>query len=170
MKIKLLLVLFVVPMTVYSQSNPFDSIKYDQVIAYEFQGRGGRMIEYCLESDVSKISKSIVLKDNQVKSIENVLTADSSYGNTTMACFDPHLGIVYYYQGKVVGSIDICLECNYLIASEDIQATTEKIIVVSDEYSYPAKGFAKSARKQIYEFCKILEFEKFLKPLNSIFD
>ncbi|TXD83212.1 hypothetical protein ESY86_13555 [Subsaximicrobium wynnwilliamsii] len=98
------------------------------------------------------------------------MTSEKSYGNSTMPCFDPHFAIVYYLQEKRVGTISICLECNYLIASEKIPATELKIIEISDEYSYPAKGFSKATRKEIYDYIKHIGFTKYLKPLTSYLD
>ena len=165
-----ILTLLTIPGLIQGQSNPFDSLEYDKVIAYEFQGEGGRLIEYCLKNDSGRISNFLELSSSQVDSLEILLTSNSSYGNTTASCFDPHFAIVYYKDNRIVGSIDICLSCNYLSSSHFIPATKFKMISVSDEYSYPANGFSKEARKSIYETCKKLGFKKYLMPLTSIFD
>lgn len=143
---------------------------YHSIIAYEFQGDGERLINYCLEHEPQKISKSIELSKDQLNSLLTVLTSTSSYGNTTASCFDPHLAIVYYNNENIVASIDICLDCNYLSSSVEIPATSNKMIKVDQDYSYPARGFSKEARKAIHQFCSDIEFTKYLKPLKSIFD
>lgn len=172
MKMEKILILFILaaPVLVNAQPNPFQDLEYDLVVAYEFQGDGAKVIEHCLKNEKDKISKSFELEDSQIQYLEKLVISNSSYGNTTAFCFDPHLGIVYYNQGKVVFSIDICLGCNYLESSVEIPATRFNMIRVSDDYSYPAKGFSKETRKSIHAFCKQLGFDKYLEPLESIYD
>ncbi len=166
----LILILLQIPFMLVGQSNPFNSLEYDKVMAYEYQGEGGLQIEACLKDDNEKISNTIELTNSQVEELEAILTSDKSYGTTTASCFDPHLAIVYYSNNKIVASVSICLDCNYLISSLDIPATTKKQIKVNDDYSYPAKGFSPLARKGIHGFCKQIGFETYLEPLGSIYD
>ena len=154
----------------FGQSNPFKKLKYDKVIAYEYQGEGGLMIEKCLKNEKEKINKTMTLTDKETEKLENILTSEKAYGNSTMFCFDPHFAIIYFLKEKIVGTISVCLECNYLISSEKIPATELKMIKISDDYSYPAKGFSKNTRKEIYDFIKGIGFTKYLKPLNSYLD
>ena len=170
MKLTFALLVLSVPLLTNGQTNPFDSISYDKVIAYEFQGDGGRLIQHCLENERDKISKTIELSNNQVELMELTLTSNSSYGSTTASCFDPHLALIYYKDEKVQATVDICLECNYLISSIEIPAISHEMIRISEDYSYPAKGFSKLARKSIHQFCTEIGFIKYLKPLESIFD
>ena len=166
----LILLSLFLPALLAAQSNPFDTLKYDKIVAYEFQGLGGRLIKHCLKNEPDRISKSIVISKKKMKAFEGILIDNSSYGNTVAACFDPHLAIVYYDGGDIAGTIDICLDCNYLEASVEIPATSHKVIKVSEDYSYAAHGFSKKARKAIDDFCRSLGFERYLKPLNSIYD
>ena len=150
--------------------NPFDSLQYDSAVAYEFHGEGGRTIEYCLKKERSRISQSVELSNKQVRGLEKLFTSNASYGNTVAACFDPHFAIAYFKDDVIVSSIDICLDCNFLTSTQEIPATKFKMIKVSDDYSYPAKGFSKAARKSIYNICEGLGFTRYLKPLTSVFD
>ena len=150
--------------------NPFDSIDYDKVIAYEFQGEGARMITYCLENEPRRISKTLELTESQLDPLLRILTSDSSYGNITAACFDPHLAIVYYRNEDILATIDICLDCNYLSSSIEIPATKSKSIKVDEEFSYPARGFSKATRNAIRKFCTDIGFTKYLKSFNPMFD
>ncbi|MFD2566543.1 hypothetical protein [Pseudotenacibaculum haliotis] len=154
----------------HSQFNPFKDLKYDKVVAFEYQGEGGLQIQKALKKESSKITKRAMLSKEQTKALENIIISPKSYGNTTASCFDPHFAIVYYKNDKVLASVSICLDCNYLISSVEIPATKHKMIKVSDDYSYPAKGFSKEARKQLHSYIKALGFTKFLKPLNTIMD
>jgi len=171
MKHILLFLTIVFATKVYGQGlTSFDDISYDEVIAYEFQGDGGLGIEKCLKEQKDKVSRQKELKKDQIKYLEELIISNESYGNATAFCFDPHLGIIYYKDGNVVFSIDICLSCNSLEVSNEIAAIKYKMIYVSEDYSYPAKGFSKEMRKSIHEFCSEIEFTKYLKPLQSIYD
>ena len=168
---KVVIFLFcLIPIIANGQSNPFEKLRYDKVVAYEYQGEGELLIEQCLKEEKEKINKMLILKKNQIEKLERILTSKNAYGNTTASCFDPHFAVVYFLKDKIVGSIDICLDCNYLIASEKIPATEFKMIKVSNDYSYPAKGFSKNTRMEIYQYIKNLGFTKYLSPLTSILD
>lgn len=166
----ILLFILLISFLACGQSNPYDNLKYDKVVAYEYQGEGGLLIVNCLNNEKEKINKQVTFTKDQIEKIELILTSEKSYGNLTMSCFDPHFAIVYYLKNKIVGSINICLDCNYLIASEKIPATELNIIKISDDYSYPAKGFSKATRKEIYNYCKEIGFVKYLMPLTSFLD
>ena len=170
MKYLKIIIIFLFVNSVFSQANPFDKLNFDKVVAYEFQGNGELLIERCLKKQKDKINKTFELSKKQINNLEQILTSKESFGNSTFSCFDPHFAVVYYKSNKIIGSINICLECNYLISSEKIPATELKWIKISDDYSYPAKGFSKKTRKEIYNFCKIIGFNKYLKPLNSYLD
>jgi len=168
---KIIIFLFIaIPILTFGQSNPFKKLKYDKVVAYEYQGEGRLLIENCLKNEIEKINKTITLTKEQTDRLENILTSEKGYGNSTMSCFDPHFAIIYYLNEKIVGTINICLDCNYLISSEKIPATELKMIKISDDYSYPAKGFSKNTRKEIYDYIKGIGFTKYLKPLTSYLD
>lgn len=170
MKRIIILLISITPILTFGQSNPFNKLNYDKVIAYEYQGEGGLLIEICLKEEKDKINKTKTLTNKQTEKLETILTSEKGYGNTTMACFDPHFAVIYYLNEKIVGTISICLDCNYLISSEKIPATELKMIEISDDYSYPAKGFSKNTRKEIYEYIKGIGFTKYLKPLTSYLD
>ena len=107
--------IFLSPFLTIGQSNPFDKLNYDKVIAYEFQGNGELLIENCLKKEKEKINKTKTLNTKQTEKLETILTSEKAYGNSTMFCFDPHFAIVYYMKEKIVGTINICLECNYFV-------------------------------------------------------
>jgi hypothetical protein len=170
MKQAFLIVFLFSPCFLSAQNNPFERLKYDKVVAYEFQGEGGLDIETCLSEYPDRKNGEVELPDSIVQQIESILCSDSAYGQSTSACFDPHLGIVYYLNEEVVAAVSICLECNYLESSVFIPSTEQTMIEVSDNFSYPARGFSKETRKGIYDFCLSIGFEKYLKPLESIYD
>lgn len=167
---QLYLLLILISLKGLSQSNPFKTLDYDKVVAYEFKGDGEQKIKNCLKNDQSKISKSIILSKAQINRIESAITSKSSFGNRTMSCFDPHFALVYYKNDMIKATVDICLQCNSLQSSIEIPATKLTFTQLTDEYSVPNEGFSKQTRKDIYDFCEHLGFTKYLKPLNSFYD
>lgn len=163
-------IIFILPIVIFSQTNPFKDLKYDKVVAYEFEGSGEQMIKILLNSDPDKISKSAVLSKDQINQIELALTSKTSYGNRTMSCFDPHFALVYYKKEKIVATIDVCLQCNSLRSTLEIPATTLSYTQLTEDYAVPNEGFSKEARKKIHDFCKQLGFTSYLKPLDSFYD
>ena len=151
-------------------NNPFQSLDYDKVVAYEFNGNGGRTIDVILNSMPSKLDSTVELNDHQVKRIEGLLCKRSTYGNSTAACFDPHFALVYYLDEKIVAQIDICLMCNFLVSTLNIPVTNENKFDKGTDYERPANGFSSEARSEIDLFIRSLGFTKYNVNLNSIFD
>ena len=141
-------------------SKPFDTLKFDKIIAYDFEGS-----EEPNPSVITKDNKftSVILKQQflnkeQSKFLIESLTNNSTYGGTFAACFNPHLGFVFFNNDKIVFKVDVCLSCNYLISSLDIPAMTSKMINKETENEYPAFGFSNSGKKKIRKLCKELNF------------
>jgi hypothetical protein len=105
-----------------SSENVFSSIKYDRVIAYNYNGDGDIEIIDKNGQLAKNIKKSTELHKSQIIEITNLLCEKTTYGDDIAACFDPHLGIVFYEGEKVNGYISICLDCNYLVSSIMIPA------------------------------------------------
>ena len=120
----------------------FAGIPYDSTVAYSYDGEGGQEI---MDDGVlsGRISKTAVLNGKQTAAITDILSDKSTYGGPLAACFDPHLGLVFYREGKPAAYISVCLACNYLVSSVPIQ----------DE-----GGFSDKGAKAIADFEKGLGF------------
>lgn len=153
-----------------AQDTLLSQLKYDEVIAYEYQGDGNMTISKCLKDKPELINQFKTLEPTQVKEIESVLNDTTTYGNSIANCFDPHFALIYKLEGKTVCTIDICIGCNYLISTSHIPASEHKKLYTSGKYSMPANGFSKKGRKEIQSFVKSLGFTEYLRPLRSIFD
>ena len=150
-------------------SNPFDTLSYDKVIAYDYNGSPEMQIvmkEQVLAKK-ERIFKQIELTKKQISAFHKTLGNTKSYGGGTAACFDPHFGVVYFKQNKIVGHISVCLACNYFQSSPKIPAQNSHKTDVCDEcYAY---GFSKYGRKNISALVKELQFSHW--QLNSeLFD
>lgn len=158
--------------------NPFDTLQYDKVVAYDYNGMNNQPIvkdgELIKPSEGSgrfvKIYSQKELTKKQVATLHKIIGDTATYGGPTAACFDPHLGVVYYQKDKIVGHISICIDCNFLRASMSIPVSRAKKIYYgddSDNFLY-AEGFSKPARKKLNAFCKELQFTTCKDNLDSI--
>ncbi len=154
-------------------SNPFDSLNYDNVVAYDYNGSPEMqiVINGQLLSLKGRIYKQKELSTKQIRKLNKILGDSNTYGGSTAACFDPHFGVVYYKQIKIVRHISICLDCNYLMSSAKIPASETKKVFPGDDTDefYFAQGFSKDARLKISRLVKALQFSHW--QLNSdLFD
>ncbi|BDD05181.1 hypothetical protein [Aureibacter tunicatorum] len=171
-----LLIICVTNIVSLAQNNPFENLEYTKVVAYEYKGGPDnlRQIEKILTSNKEKegwrIDNSVVLSKKQIKKFEKLFTSESSYGSSTAACFDPHLAFVYFNEEKIVCVIDICLGCNYLQSSIKIPLIEDKIREGYEESKQAPIGFSKQARQEIIQFCKKMNFVKYIPKEKSKYD
>lgn len=158
------------PFLGYGQNNPFKVLERDSIVAYEYNGEAGFDIENCIENYPDKIKQSERISESKIEVLEESLSSVDAYGNSTASCFDPHLGLISWKDGEIVAAVSICISCNYLSSTLDIEAMSVKQIKVFDDFSYPAKGFSSETRKVIYEFCEKIGYTQYIGMLDSIFD
>ena len=166
----------------YSQVNPFDSLKFDKVVAYEFQGNGGRDIKYTLKyQSLGLLNKEKLLSSNEIDSFEKIICSPKSYGNESAMCFIPHFAVIYYLEKEPVAYVDVCFKCDHLKSSINIPAFKDIYISkygdedihydsVRNVYSFEiwaVDGFSAKGYKQLYSFVHNLGFTKYLQPEYS---
>ena len=140
--------LLILSTTSKSQNNPFLTLKFDKLIMYDFAGGKGSDL-YIVDDKgqlAKSISKQIRLEKVNITKLNKKLGEKKSYGNPTAACFDPHLGFVYYLKGKIVGHITICLDCNRLHSSIKIIAQQQGKVGQGKEAYYISDGLSESFR------------------------
>ncbi len=95
----------------------FAGIPYDSAVAYAYNGEGAREIvdEKGVLSD--RIAQSTTMDKKQINALREILFSPSTYGGPIAACFEPHLGFVFYRAGKPAAHVSICFDCNYLVSS-----------------------------------------------------
>ncbi|MCP9752833.1 hypothetical protein, partial [Ferruginibacter sp. HRS2-29] len=138
---------------------PFNTMDYDKVIAYDFDG-GRDDIAVIDEKGkfVPVITKQQFLTRQQADKITAALSSNSTYGDGTAACFEPHLGLVFYKNDTMVNQVNICLGCNYLISTIAIPATTHQVMNKGKEDEYALIGFTAAGKKAIKGLCRELNF------------
>jgi hypothetical protein len=148
--------------------HPFDTLQYDRAVAYDYNGmndnpivKDGQLIRRAPGQARSvEIYGQQQLTKLQIAAFHKILRDTATFGGPTAACFDPHLGIVYYKREKIVGHISVCISCNFLRSSMLIPASHSKKIYYSDDpnnYLW-AEGFSQQARERLNNFCKELQF------------
>jgi hypothetical protein len=151
-------------------TNPFSNLKYDKVIAYDYNGEWENQIINKNGKLDPTVTRESVLTQSQIIFINTVINDTNTYGGGMAGCFDPHFGIVYYQNDSVVAHISICLECNYLESSFKIPAVhAHDIEVQEDSLILPRSGFSKEGRKKINKLVKDLGFSHTIKK-GSAFD
>jgi hypothetical protein len=147
--------------------NPFLFVKFDKVIMYDYQPAG----EYPALVDKNgnlvsnaSIKKQVQLDSATINKLNRKIGDRKSYGQVTAVCFDPHLGIVYYLNGKIVRRVLVCIDCNALRAHIDIPARHQNKQSQGDNAYYLDDGMSKSFREFINSLLIKYNFSHQIKP------
>ena len=142
-----------------TKSLPFKNLEYNKVIAYDYEGNEEAFGSITKEGHfIPVVTKQKALNQKQSEQIIALLTDKKTYGESTAACFNPHMAVVFFKDSKVVFKVDICLSCNYLTSSEEIPAMLhKKITFETGNFTY-AIGFTASGKKRIKALGKELDF------------
>lgn len=140
---------------VVKAQNPLSSLKYDSVVAYDYDSRDQQLIVDDSGQLAKTVSKRINLPANSINEIITILGDDSTFGGDLAHCFDPHIGIVFYKENKVIEHLSICLDCNSL----------NSLIPLPN-----SSGFSKTGRLKINRLCKEWAFSHCMDSLDTEFD
>jgi len=98
---------------------------FDSIVFYDYNDDRGskdnRIIDHAGKLDNS-VKKSFRADPALAAKLNEMLKRKDSFGVTGASCFEPHLGIVYYLDGKPISSINVCMDCNRLYADFRIKA------------------------------------------------
>lgn len=159
------IILLLITIFAYADGNPYLKLKFDKVVMYDFSGSKD-WNQYIVDGNgrlVSSVTKQVGLDNASVKKINSFLGLKSSFGAGTAACFSPHLGFVYYFRGKVVAYITICLECNVLVSSKPLEAQKQGKVGEGKDAYYTADGLSQSFRLYINSLLKKFNFSHQIK-------
>jgi hypothetical protein len=167
MKLFIATLLFGLTYSSYGQTkNPFLSLKFDKVAIYDFEGGKGEQDFYIVDEKgqlAKSIRKQVQLDKSTINTLNTKLGDKKSYGGGTAACFDPHLGIVYFLKDKIVAHISVCLDCNRLRSSIDIQAQKQGKVGTGNNAYYLSDGLSKSFRHYLNDILKKYSFSHQIK-------
>ncbi len=166
MKIALVIPFALLCILSYGQkTNPYANLKFDKVVMYDFEpsgDKGGSIVE----SNgllTQLISKQVKLDSSTINQLNKKLGDNKSFNWGTAACFDPHLGFVYYKGKKIVGYITICVSCNILSPNFKLPAQSRPT------EGNDAHGMSTSFRKFLNSLLKKNKFSHQIPP-GSNFD
>jgi hypothetical protein len=156
-----------------AQGNPFLALKYDSVVIYDLEFERWRDEMSVIDKNGKlnfPVNKRAKLDNKSVQALSKKLGSKSSYGNSEAACFEPHLGIVYYSAGKPVAQATICISCNRLESSLPIPAQMQGKQTAEDgTIYYNLMGMSKEFRKYLDKLLEKHKFSHRPKP-GSMFD
>lgn len=167
-----LLLLLTISLSSHGQTkNPFLSFKFDKVIIYDYQpaGEDPELVNRGQIISSAKIKKQEQLDAATIEQLNKKLGNKKSYGQVSAMCFDPHLGIVYYLNGKIVRHVLICMDCNALRSDVDIPAQHQDKQGTGDKAYYLGEGMSKSFRQFLNRLLIKYNFSHQVKP-GSTFD
>ena len=151
-------------------NNPFLKLKFDKVVMYDFEGTKGYNLYIVNEKGqlATSITKQTQLDKEAIINLNAKLGNKKSYGCGTAACFDPHLGFVYYLNGKVIAQITICLDCNRLSSSIDIKAQKQCKTGSGKDVYYICDGMSRTFRLFLIGLLKKHNFSHQNSPGNCV--
>jgi len=152
--------------------NPFVSLKFDKVVLYDYQpaGEDRSLVDKKGQLETTaKIKKQVQPDTAIIKQLNKKLGDKKSYGQVTAFCFDPHLGIVYYLNGKIVRHVLVCMDCNAVRADIEIPAQKQDKQGQGDKAYYLGDGMSKSFRQFLNGLLKKYNFSHQIKA-GSHFD
>jgi hypothetical protein len=126
----------------------YNNLKYDKVVMYDYNpsDKAGYIVEE--DGKLTKgIKKQVQLDKSTINLLRIKLENKNSFGNGTSACFDPHLGFVYYLNGKVVAHLAICMDCNRLRSSINLDSQKQGKMGTGKYAYYIRDGMSDSFRK-----------------------
>jgi hypothetical protein len=146
-------------------NNPYLKLKFDRVMMYDFSGAKG-WNQYIVD-DKDKLANSItkvtILDNKTVTDLNKRLGDKHSFGAGEAACFDPHLGFVYYLHGKIVAHITVCLDCNVLVSSLPLDAQKQGKVGEGKDAYYMADGPSPALRSFLNGLLKKYNFSHQLR-------
>lgn len=165
MKYCFILIIYIFSTLGFGQKNPFTKLEFDKVVMYDFCGM--REGEFSIIDKNGKLAKSVikqvVLEKNTVSIVNRKLEEKNSFGQLPPSCFDPHLGIVYYLKEKPVAYISICMDCNRLESSRELDSQKQGEELVGNKVYYNLDGMSDSFRKYLNGLLKKYNFSHQIK-------
>ncbi len=128
----------------------YAALKYDSLVIYDYEGRPEGRGMFIVEDGklVKSVTKSARLEMQTAIALTKMFEQKSSYGESEAFCFEPHLGIVYWRQGKPVAYISICMTCNVLSPNIEI-SIQKKTVKIGSETEIIKEGMSKEFRKYL---------------------
>jgi hypothetical protein len=127
-------------------SSKFPTSSYNEVIAYTYEDyKGGEII--LPDSTLNpSVTDQRILNAKELADLLLMLNDTDSYGGDVSRCFIPRLGFVFMDNKIPVAHVSICLQCNFLVSSSNIEGIEKA----------GRNGFSKLGRKRILDISSSL--------------
>jgi len=129
-------------------------VKYDKVVAYDFEGNTDISLVDTNYKLTTTIKKVVLLNKERYKELVDILSDTSTFNGDQPLDFYPHFGVAFYRKKVIVNYFEISLMCNGIFGDVKIPGLLGR--------KYPNAGFSKMGRERIYSFCKNLGFKESL--------
>ena len=139
-----------------------DSLKFNKIIAYEFDLDIYREEEGVLSREnifSTGIKRQHQLDYNEIELLLSIFTSKEHFGGMSALCFNPKLGFVFYYDTEVVNVIDICLDCNIVLGRRRFLPFEPFYTEKNKDYKRFSTAFNRKGFERIIELCGMLDFE-----------
>jgi hypothetical protein len=134
--------------------DPFSSIEFDKVIAYDFAGDTDIPLLDSNNQLTKTVSKQVQLDTVQLNEFRKIIMDSTTFGELQPKDFYPHFGIVFYKNNRIIQSLEVSLICSGMFATFPIQELDKK--------KDPENGLTEKGKEKIYYFCKTLGFKQYL--------
>jgi hypothetical protein len=132
------------------QSSPkFPSCEYSKVLIYSLNGNGNSSgAESVFRQRDGKLKE---INPKEIKEFITLINSKKSYGNTTAACHEPRIGLVFFDKNEApCAYLSLCLACNNIYTKPEIKLGLQPGM---------ESGFSLKSRKKLHEI-----FEKWGFP------
>jgi hypothetical protein len=138
---------------------PVDSVL---MVEFDWRGKGGEILDVIDEKGhfPSTILRKTVITPKEQAELIHSLNSKKSFGAGHAACFEPHLGFVFYRNGNITGHLTICVGCNYLIPSQEIPAQQQgKQVSEEGEVFYTGTGMSAAFLRKLDRLLEQYHFQ-----------
>jgi hypothetical protein len=132
---------------VLAKNSIFKNIQFDKVIAYECLGEAIDDKNLILNSNNKKLARVLYkqkeMTKQEVEKLSRLLSDTNNYNGKQSACFNPHLGFVFFKNNKIVCQLLICIICNNFKCSKNLHLFQE--------------SFSEKGTQELIQFTKELD-------------
>ena len=114
--------------------NPFNSIRCDKIVMCDFEnknGKGGMDVAAGKVTNLIIIHKQVQLTKEEITTLHKKLSQRESFGGSVAACYNAHLGFLYYLNDSIVAHISVCMDCGRIYSDVDMQG--QRIVRVREQ-------------------------------------
>ena len=173
MRTAFIILLAMLALSADGQTNmPLSLPEFDKVVIYDFEDQDENLSLVDGNGALSKamkIKKQVQLDQITIKKLNSTIRDKRSYRQVKADCFEPHLGLIWYFKGKIAMVLSVCMDCNVLRSNIYIPARHKGRTANSSRPYNLNEGMNKPLRKFLNSLLVKYSFSHQIKP-GSAFD